>query len=79
MHIDLVRARTAQPAPVSNDKGEVMTTEVAKATPEHTARAVSTEELVDRGKKLDAAIEALRIRVKAREAEEWQLKRQPVR
>lgn len=52
---------------------------LCRATPESASGAVSAEELIDRGKKLDAATEALRVKVKAREADNWQLRRHSVR
>ncbi len=53
---------------------------LCRATPESASGAVSAEELIDRGKKLDAAIEAaLRVKVKAREADNWQLRRHSIR
>jgi hypothetical protein len=52
---------------------------LCRATPESGSGAVSAEELIDRGKTLDAAIEALRVKVKAREADNWQLRRHSVR
>lgn len=49
-----------------------------QTTSENAERALSAEEeLIDRGKKLDAAIEALRIKVKAREVYDWQPRRHP--
>jgi len=52
---------------------------LCRATPESASGAVSAEELIDRGKALDAAIEALRVKVKAWEADNWQLRRHSIR
>jgi len=40
-------------------------------------QVASADELRDRGKRLDAAIAGLRLKVNAREAEDWQLRRRP--
>ena len=52
---------------------------LCRATPESASGVVSSEELIDRGKQLDAAIEALRVKVKARGVDNWQLRRHSVR